>query len=58
MIERPAVDAALAQITELAETAVRDGGVPGLAMAVVYRDEVVLSAGYGLRSTSGTEAVG
>jgi CubicO group peptidase (beta-lactamase class C family) len=57
-IDRAAVDAALPQLTELAETAVRDGGVPGLSLAVVYGDEVALTAGFGVRSTEGNEPVG
>ena len=57
-IDRTAVDAALPRLTALAETAVRDGGVPGLSLVVVYRDEVVLAQGFGLRSTAGTESVG
>jgi CubicO group peptidase (beta-lactamase class C family) len=55
--DRAAVEAALPALTELAETAVRDGAVPGLAMAVVFEDEVVLSAGYGVRSTESGEPV-
>jgi CubicO group peptidase (beta-lactamase class C family) len=49
-IDRAAVAAALPALTELAEATVRDGDVPGLALAVVYQDEVVLTAGYGVRS--------
>ena len=35
----------------------RDGGVPGLTMAVVYQDEVVLEAAHGVRSTGSGEPV-
>jgi CubicO group peptidase (beta-lactamase class C family) len=56
-IDRAAVEAALPVLTELAEGAVNDGAVPGLALGVVYRDEVVLTAGYGVRSTETGEPV-
>jgi CubicO group peptidase (beta-lactamase class C family) len=56
-VDRAAVEAALPALTELAEAAVQDGAVPGLAMAVVFQDEVVLSAGYGVRSTESGEPV-
>jgi CubicO group peptidase (beta-lactamase class C family) len=56
-IDRAAVEAALPALTELAEAAVRDGAVPGLALAVVYQDEVLLTAGYGVRSTATGEPV-
>ncbi|MDQ3694634.1 MAG: serine hydrolase [Chloroflexota bacterium] len=56
-IDRAAVEAALPALIGLAEAAVADGDVPGLALAVVYEDEVVLSAGYGVRSTASDEPV-
>ncbi len=56
-IDRAAVEAALPALSELAEAAVRDGAVPGLSLAVVFEDEVVLSAGYGVRSTESGEPV-
>lgn len=51
-IERSAVEAALPRVVALAEAAVASGGVPGLSLAVVFRDDVLLSAGYGVRSTA------
>lgn len=56
-IDRAAVEAALPELTALAEAAVRDNAVPGLALAVIFQDEVVLSAGYGVRSTESGEPV-
>jgi CubicO group peptidase (beta-lactamase class C family) len=52
-----AVEAALPPLVELAEAAVNDGDVPGLALAVVFQDEVVLTAGYGVRSVESGEPV-
>lgn len=57
-VDRAAVEAALPELVALAEGAVRDGDVPGLALAVVYQDEVVLAAGFGVRSTETDEPVG
>ncbi|MBW3634499.1 MAG: beta-lactamase family protein [Chloroflexi bacterium] len=56
-VDRAAVEAALPQLVELAEAAVESSAVPGLALAVVYQDEVVLNAGYGLRSVESGEPV-
>ena len=56
-VDRAAVEAALPQLVELAEAAVNDGDVPGLALAVVHQDEVVLTAGYGVRSVESGEPV-
>lgn len=56
-ISRSTVEAALPKLAELAETAVRDGGVPGLTMAIIYQDDVVLEAAHGVRSTESGEPV-
>jgi CubicO group peptidase (beta-lactamase class C family) len=56
-IDRAAVTAALPQLVELAKATVASGAVPGLALAVVFRDEVLLTAGYGVRSTASREPV-
>ncbi len=51
-IDRAAVEAALPQIVAMAEEAVASGGVPGLSLAVVFQDEVLLAQGFGVRSTA------
>ncbi|HET7094334.1 MAG TPA: serine hydrolase domain-containing protein, partial [Thermomicrobiales bacterium] len=56
-IDRAAVAAALPQLTALAEKTIASGAVPGLALAVVFQDEVALTAGYGVRSTASGEPV-
>lgn len=49
------VNAALPQLEALAEQTLSRTGVPGLAIAVVYRDEVVYLKGFGVRQ-AGEEA--
>ena len=49
--------AALEGIDPVIEKALVDFGVPGLAIAVVADDQVVLSKGYGLRDVEGKEPV-
>jgi CubicO group peptidase (beta-lactamase class C family) len=51
------VAAALPKLEALAEAAVADGGVPGLAIAVVHDDEVVFLKGFGHREAGKPEAV-
>ena len=51
------VAAAIAQIPDLAEGMLEQSGVPGLAVAVVYDDEVVYSGGFGVRDAKTGEAV-
>ncbi|MGX5827903.1 serine hydrolase [Mesorhizobium sp. 43Arga] len=53
--ERIAV--ALSKLETLAEGAVADGGVPGLAIAVVHEDEVIFLKGFGHREAGKPEAV-
>ncbi|RAZ84143.1 serine hydrolase [Mesorhizobium hawassense] len=51
------VAAALTKLEALAQGAVDDGGVPGLAIAVVHDDEVVFLKGFGHREAGKPEAV-
>jgi CubicO group peptidase (beta-lactamase class C family) len=39
--------AAIPKLEKLAQAAVANGGVPGLAIAIVYQDEVVYLGGFG-----------
>jgi len=48
-VTRDEVIAALPELTALAKQTVADRGVPGLAIAIVYKDEVVYLGGFGVR---------
>ncbi len=50
-VTKEKVQAAIPKLEELAKNAVAGGAVPGLAIAVVYKDEVVYLGGFGLRKT-------
>ncbi len=54
---RAKVLAALAELERLAREQVETGGVPGLSIAVVHRDEVVYAKGFGVREVGKSEAV-
>lgn len=49
--------AALSKLEALAQGAVADGAVPGLAIAVVHDDKIVFLRGFGLREAGKQEAV-
>ncbi|MEZ4564181.1 MAG: serine hydrolase [Thermomicrobiales bacterium] len=51
------VASAIAQIPDLATTLLEQSGVPGMAVSVVYDDEVVYSGGFGVRNKETGEAV-
>ena len=51
------IAAALSKLEALAEGAVADGAVPGLAIAVVHDDEVIFLKGFGHREAGKPEAV-
>jgi CubicO group peptidase (beta-lactamase class C family) len=53
----PTIQAALAQLDTLAARVIMEGGVPGLAIAVVYRDEVVYLKGFGVREAGKSDPV-
>jgi CubicO group peptidase (beta-lactamase class C family) len=50
-VPRERVEAALSEMTAMAERLTETGAVPGLAIAVVHDDEVVHLGGFGLRET-------
>ena len=56
-VTRDKVMAALPGLDELASRIIRDDGVPGLSIAVVYQDEVVYLKGFGVRETGKPEPV-
>ena len=51
------VAAALPKLEALAKAIVADGGVPGLAIAVVHDDKLVFLKGFGLRQAGKPETV-
>ncbi len=56
-VTRDQVMAALPELVALAEQTIADGGVPGLAIAVVYKDEVVYLGGFGVREAGKADKV-
>jgi CubicO group peptidase (beta-lactamase class C family) len=51
------VNQAIGEIQKLCENEIKQGAVPGLALAVVYQDEVVYAAGFGVRNVNTQEPV-
>lgn len=51
------IKAALPRLEQFAKDALKESGVPGLAVAVVYKDEVVYLQGFGVRKAGGDEPV-
>jgi CubicO group peptidase (beta-lactamase class C family) len=49
LLDRPKVTNALAQLDGQIQDAMEETGLPGMAVAVVYRDEVMYSKGFGVR---------
>jgi CubicO group peptidase (beta-lactamase class C family) len=58
VLTKEKVAAALSKLKEQARLLVAKGEVPGLSIAVVYRDEVVLVEGFGVREAGKPETVG
>jgi len=52
-----AVAAAVEQLPELAETAINETGVPGLAIGVVHNGEMIFAEGFGLREADSSDRV-
>ena len=51
------VQAALSELEKLAEQAMQKTGIPGMAIAVVYKDKVVYLKGFGVREAGKPETV-
>jgi CubicO group peptidase (beta-lactamase class C family) len=49
VVTKPKLDAALARLPSVVRTAMRHTGVPGVAVAVVWRDRAVFLQGFGVR---------
>lgn len=58
LLDRPKVDAALAKLDGFARDAMDQTGLPGMAVAVVYRDEVVYANGFGVREVGKPGQIG
>lgn len=58
LLDRAKVDNALARLDGLVNDAMEQTGLPGMAVAVVYRDEVVYSEGFGVREVGKPERIG
>ena len=56
-VSRGQVDAALSEIDGLVGAEMERSGVPGVAVAVVYDDEVVFAEGYGVREVGAHDPV-
>ncbi|HEY5798502.1 MAG TPA: serine hydrolase [Bosea sp. (in: a-proteobacteria)] len=56
-LTRERVAAALPKLETLAQKVIDDGGVPGLSIAVVHKDEVVFLKGFGLRQAGKPDTV-
>ena len=54
---KESVDAALGKIDGFVQAEMDEFGVPGVAVAVVYDDEVVFSKGYGIREIGKPETI-
>ena len=56
-LDRAKVNRAVRQLDGLVRSAMERTGVPGVAVAVVYKDEVIFSKGYGVREVGKPEKV-
>lgn len=57
LLDEAKVDNAVGQIDGLVQSAIDRTGLPGAAVAVVYRDEVIFAKGYGVREVGRPETV-
>jgi CubicO group peptidase (beta-lactamase class C family) len=56
-ITQSRVDAMLEQLPDLAQTILTASGIPGLAVTVVYQDQVVFTQGFGVRDITTGEPI-
>jgi CubicO group peptidase (beta-lactamase class C family) len=56
-ITRERVDEAVQELQKLAEKEIAQGAVPGLAIAVVFEDQIVYATGFGVRDVNTQEPV-
>ncbi len=58
LLDRAKVTNALAKLDGLVQDAMEQTGLPGMAVAVVYQDEVVYAKGFGIREVGKPEPIG
>lgn len=58
LLTRSKVDAAIARLDGIARDTMARTGVPGMAVAVVYQDQVLYMKGFGVRKAGTPDAVG
>ncbi|MDQ0823587.1 CubicO group peptidase (beta-lactamase class C family) [Arthrobacter sp. V1I7] len=57
LLDQQKFDNALAKLDGMVQGAMESTGVPGIAVAVVYRDQTVYTKGFGVRESGKTETV-
>ena len=57
LLDQQKVDAAVAKLDGIIQGAMESTGVPGIAAAVVYRDQAVYTKGFGVRESGKAETV-
>ena len=57
LLDQQMVEGALARLDGMIQSAMQDSGVPGIAAAVVYRDQTVYAQGFGIREVGKPETV-
>lgn len=57
LLDRAMVDDAVAQLDTIVGDLMEETGVPGVAVGVVYQDEVIFTQGYGVRQVGSDEPV-
>ena len=57
MLDQQKVDAAVAKLDGIIRGAMESTGVPGIAAAVVYRDQAVYTKGFGVRAAGKPDTV-
>jgi CubicO group peptidase (beta-lactamase class C family) len=56
-VTKAKVESALGQLDDLANNALQTTGAPGLAIAVVYQDQILFLKGFGIRETGKPEPI-
>ncbi|MEH6717714.1 MAG: serine hydrolase [Aurantimonas endophytica] len=57
LLDRQQVDAAIGRLDGIVDAAMAKTGIPGVAVAVVYKDEILYAKGFGLREVGQPEPV-
>ena len=51
------VESAAAELEQLAEKEIQESGIPGIAIAIVFKDQVVFAKGFGVRVAGSMDAI-